>query len=279
MILFLITRSAEYLYTKKLLKKESALVFSTLRSIFGFGFVIIMSFFIDISIDAYSLSLIFLISVLATTGIYYRAKAIKKFDVSYVTPMFNVTPLFVFIFAVIFLKEPVTLMRVIGIVLITISLYVLNISDKRDLLSPFTEFIKHKKSIVLIPIFLFSITAILDKYTLFLVNPLTFIFYLTMFFVINFTILSIITKKFSKVKKSIKTHFKQYFIVGAIIFTSMIGQFYATSLKDISVVNPLLLSSSLIVVLLSGKLFDEKHITRKIISTVILIIGITLITI
>lgn len=278
-ILFIVTRSAEYLYTKKLLKDDSPLVFSSIRAIFGLGFVIIMSFFIDLSIDIISLLLIFLISLFATAGIYFRTKSFQKFEVSYVTPMLNLTPFFVFIFALIFLKESLTPLKIVGILLVTLSLYTLNLSKNEKLSSPFVDFIKHKKILVILPIIFFSITAILDKYTLFSVNPLTFIFYLSIFFVINFLILIVFTKKISLAKKSVSVNFKHYLIIGALLLASQIGQYYATSLKEISLVNPLLMSSSLIVILFSGKIFNETNILRKLFSTFILIFGITLILI
>ena len=276
-ILFIVARSAEYLYTKKLLKNDSPLVFSFIRTIFGLGFVIIMSFFIDLTIDIISLLLIFLISLFATAGVYYRNKSFQKFEVSYVTPMLNLIPFFVFIFALIFLGDSLTLFKAIGILLVTLSLYALNLSKEKNLLSPFIDFIKHKKFLVILPIIFFSVTAILDKYTLFSVNPLTFIFYLSIFFTINFLILITFTKKIPQVKKSISLNFKHYLIIGALLIISQVGQYYATSLKEISLVNPLLMSSSLVVIMFSGKIFNETNIPRKLFSTTILIIGIILI--
>lgn len=278
-VLFILTRSTEYLYTKKILKENSPLVFSFIRAVFGLGFIVIISFFIDLTINLTNLLFIFLISLLATAGIYYRNKSFQKFEVSYVAPMLNLIPFFVFVFALIFLKEELTPVKIIGILFVTLSLYILNLSGGKKLLSPFIDFIKQKKTLVILPILLFSITAILDKYTLLSVKPLTFIFYLSIFFVLNFLMLILITKKFGETKKSITKNFKYYIIIGALLLASQVGQYYATSLKEISLVNPLLMSSSLVVILASGKIFQEKHIFRKLFSTLILIIGVTLILI
>ncbi len=278
-ILFIVTRSVEYLYTKRLLKNDSPLIFSFIRAVFGLCFVMVMSFFIDLRISSLNLFLIFLISLFATAGIYYRTKSFHKFEVSYVAPMMNLTPLFVFIFAVTFLRESITSIKIMGIILVTLSIYVLNLTKKDNVLTPFITFIKYKKYLVILPILFFAITAILDKFTLFSVNPLTFIFYLSIFFVINFSILIILTNRFKQAKQSISSNLKHYLIIGLLLFLSQIGQYYATSLKEISLVNPLLMTSSLVVIIASGKIFNEKYILRKFISTIILIIGITLILI
>ncbi|MEA2036190.1 MAG: EamA family transporter [Nanoarchaeota archaeon] len=193
--------------------------------------------------------------------------------------MLNIVPFFVFIFAVLFLKESLSPAGVIGIFLVTFSVYLLNISKKENIFYPFYQLFKHKRYIIFLPILLFSVTAILDKLTLNSINPLTFIFYLSIFLVINFLILILSVKKLQETKEILVKDYKQYLIIGLLLFISQIGQYFATSLKEISIVNPLLMLSSIIVIVSSRKLFKETDIYMKITSTFILIVGMALILI
>lgn len=278
--LFVIVRSIEYLYTKKILANNSPLAFVFLRSLFSLFCMFLLIPFIDLNINYTQLFLVYTVSLFAAFGIYYRTKAIKIFEVSYVIPMLNLIPFFVFIFAVIFLKESLSLTKTLGILLVVFSVYLLHSLPRKNVVHFWSRFLfKERKYIILIPIFLFSFTTIIDKYTLRSLHPFTFVFYLAVFFTLNFFIFVLKAKKLKQVKQNIIDNSKYYFVIGFLLFLSKIGQYTAVSLREVSITTPLLMTSSLIVVITAKKFFNETNILAKILSTITLIAGITLLII
>jgi len=277
-VLFVITRTIETFLNKKLLIKEDALVFSFVRAVAGLFFWLLLIFIIPLDISLNMFLLIYLISFLACFGIYTRSMSYKIFEISYVSPLLNLIPLLVLIFAVIFLQEKLSYTKIVGILLIIISAYFINLiqMNKR---APYrlSTFFNKGFVFIFIAALLFAIIAIFDKISLTSVEPITFIFYLSLFFTINFLVIILIKEKWQESVISLKKNYSSYFIIGILLIFSQLGQYTAISMKEVSIVVPLLMTHSLLVIIGSKKFFQETNIIKKFTFSVLLIVGITLI--
>jgi len=100
------------------------------------------------------------------------------------------------------------------------------------------------------------------------------------FIAINFIIMILLFHDgFEGIGKGIKHNWKWVFVVAVLVVGARLAQQYAVSLPGvlISLVVPIKRLSALFATIIGGELFHEKHILRKSIACVIMIIGAVLI--
>lgn len=249
------------LLSKKVLNKEDALVFSFYRFFIPMLFLFLVFPFIDVRISLEQALWVYLISVIATVAFYFRNTLIKKIDVGYVVCSLSIVGLATFTLAVIFLKEAFSFIQLGFILLGILGFLLLQRSQNID----------YKIMWYLLgAILLFAIAITLDKHVLSFVPVLTFIFYINIFFSLNFGALVLLERKKFKVPK---IQMLYLVIISALVLSTQFAQYTAKSLGPIGMVTPVLLASSLITLFGSKIFFKEKHVLVKTIATVLIIIG------
>ena len=110
------------------------------------------------------------------TAIYLYNRAIKISDLSITTPFLGLTPLFLAGTAFIILGERLTYSGFIGIVLIVVGAYILNVRQSHQgLLAPIAAIAREPGSrLMVIVALLYSITALLGKMAAQVAGPLLF---------------------------------------------------------------------------------------------------------
>ncbi len=218
------------------------------------------------------------------TIIYFNL--LKKYDVSSIAPLTNLSPMFLLILSTIFLGEIISLLQFLGITLIIISTYVLEVSfhhnNKKDPHKHYFDFIKKLdyKIILLVILMLvvISLTAIADKKILNQVDIYTNMFFTAL---LIFTSLLIYYLKTSNLKSSFKKVITQpntlVISILAIASTFFILLAIGTPGAMVSLVIPIKRTSTLFSSILGGILFHENHLKRKIIATIGMLFGILLI--
>ena len=274
--LFQITR-------KKALSKVHAMNFESLRTFFVVIIALFLLPFMDWSFDKKSLLLVYIVSLIATTGILYAAKAYRHNEISLISPLSSLRPAFVAILATIFLSEALGGKKIIGIGVLLVSAYLLE-SDHHlsNLKAPIKHLLKSKYSLYFIfATFLFSISAILDKFIIGtkITNIYTYFFLVWIFMAINF---NIIHAFLYGVKDSLVCLKKTKYLAFTVALFSVIANLFALkalSMAYVSLVMPLIMLSTLFIVLFGGRFFHERYLMFRVAISVLMLIGAYLIII
>jgi len=188
----------------------------------------------------------------------------------------NLKPAFVALLAFIFLAESITYKNIIGIIVLLLSAYLLE-SDHHfsDFVKPIKHLLKEKYSIYFIlAIFLFSVTAVFDKFIISnYLDIFTYFFLIWLFIAINFNFIHIFLYGY---KDTIKCFKKVTYLPVLVGFFSLGGNLLALkalSLAYVSLVTPVLMLNTLFVVVLGGKFFHEKYIYFRLAVSLFMLIG------
>jgi drug/metabolite transporter (DMT)-like permease len=261
---------------KKILMKEHALEFSTVRILYTFLFSLTIIPFIKFQVSLSLLTFIYIISLGITAGILYRAKAVRHLEISVVSPLMNISPLFLVVIAYFILKETPTISQFVGIILILTGAYFLEADHKLyNLIYPFKKMLRSKHIHYLIfALLVFAFTATFEKFMItHLIEPLTLLFFVWFFVAINFVVLEIARFGLKDIKKEFKRH--KFITVITSFFTFLGTVFYilSLSLANVSLVIPIRRLSTLFTTIVGGELFHENRLKYKIIACFIITIG------
>ncbi|MBW2981921.1 EamA family transporter [Candidatus Woesearchaeota archaeon] len=261
---------------KKALLKVHAMNLESARSLSMLVLILFLIPLINFNINKKVLFLVYIISLIATVGILFFSKALRHKDISLLYPLSNFKPAFVAVIAFFFLSEAITQKQIIGIIILLISAYLLE-SDHNlsNLYAPIKNFLKTKYSLYFtFSIFLFSITAVLDKYILSnYLDIFNYLFFIWLFIAVNFNIIHIVMYGY---KDTINCFKKIKFLPLLIALLTIIKNLLvlkAISLAYISLVTPVLVLSTLFIVLLGGKFFHEKFLLFRLFISSLMLIG------
>lgn len=261
---------------KKALFKVHAMEFRTTLKVLEVPLLLLLIPFINLNIEPWAYIYIFLIASIAVVAGLFWAKAIKHSEISAVGPLQNLSPIFLVILSFVLLKETVTLQQGIGIAILIIGTYVLEVDHKiSNLKEPILKIIKTKTiHFVLISLFLYSLSAVGDKYMISSVDKITYLFWVWMFMtIISLAISSIFYNGLKDVVYCIKKSGGMIFLAGIFSFISALAYFQALTMVMVSLLIPLKRLSTLFVTLLGGELFHDHGLKLKAVACVILIVG------
>ena len=244
------------------------------RFFFGFPIFLISLFFVSIpSLDWVFWVTILLIMPLEIILFVLYIKAIRMSPLSLTLPFFSLTPIFLIITSFIFLGELPNLIGVLGILLIVIGAYTLNLSDKKyGILGPFRVIFKEKGIILIIlAAFVASINSNLGKIAILHSNTL---FFFVIFSFMLTLLLSIMF--FGRVKNKIKAVKSNIFMLSLIgIFNGLMMLFHVLAITLVIV--PFMISlkrtSAIFGVLYGHFWFKEKHIKERLVGAAIMLVG------
>ncbi len=206
--------------------------------------------------------------------IYYKALIIT--DLSLAIPMLAFTPVFLLFTSFIMLGEFPTIFGLIGILLIVIGSYVLNLDRKKGLLASFKGLLKNKGiMLMLLVAFLFSISSNYDK--LVLKNSDAFFGSAIdgLLMGIFFIVLSLIKKQ--KIIFTYKKNFFSFILLAGLIGLSTVLVNFALLMQIVPYVNSLKRVSILFSVFYGGLMFKEKDMVKRFVGAFIMLIGVVLI--
>ncbi|MFP4402559.1 MAG: EamA family transporter [Candidatus Nanoarchaeia archaeon] len=263
----------------------------TFEQHFVAGIIILLFFlpFIDYTLFYQELYLFILKSIFLSFVSVLYLSLLKEFDISLVTPLLNLSPLFLLILSSLFLGEKISFLQMIGILVIMFGTYLLEITKHHHRAKiPHKLHIKHLLSKP--PVFFFKITlalvcmsfvAILDK-TIFNtgVNVYTNIYFTSLLIFIIISIYFVKQKCFINIcKKSFQQ--PQTLSIGFISVLDMFAVLSAISQPGalVSLIIPLRRTSTLFSALFGGLLFHEQHLCKKLFAAGVMIGGVVLIVI
>jgi len=210
------------------------------------------------------------------TTILYM-KSIKSSDLSLTIPMVTFTPLFLLITSPLIVGEFPNLLGIIGVLLIVLGSYLLNIKQTtKGYLAPFKALLKEKgPRIMLLVAFIWSITSNFDKIGVQSSSPIFWVIAINTF--VTLALFPIMLFKSQKFLKKIFKNLKSLFSIGLFNGLTLIFQMIAINLTLVAYVISIKRSSAIISVLFGYLVFKEKEVKERLLGTIIMLIGVLLI--
>ncbi|PMP67478.1 MAG: EamA family transporter [Thermodesulfobacterium geofontis] len=223
-----------------------------------------------------NISVLLILEIIAT--ILYM-KGIKLSPLSLTIPFLSFTPVFIILTGYLLLGEKISIEGFLGIVLVVIGSYCINLpSIKMGILAPIKSIKKERGSFLLLQVaFIYSITSVLGKKGIILSNPLWFAsFYFSILGIASTFVIKILYR--IKLWDFIKNHYNSILLVGLI--QALMCYFHMIALSQIETAYMIALkrTSILFAVILGYFIFKETHILVRLFAVVLMLAGIFTIT-
>ena len=264
---------------KKTLIKQHAAKFSTTLALFNVLISLIYIPFVDFGISWQAIFFIFVASIFGSVAFLFLAKGIRHTEVSISSPLLNFGPAVTALLAFILLGEIITGWQILGIGVLIVGTYVLEVDHHpRHLLEPFKKMLKSKYIMfIFFAILLYGLSGIMDKYILteFKLNIYTFLFFVHIFVAIIFLlIMSVYYGGIKEIASGLKSLWKYVGLIAILVTLARLSYLQAVSLTFVSLVVPIKRLSTLLVTIFGGTFFHEKGLPLKIIGCIIMLIGV-----
>lgn len=262
----------------KKLKLVNSSIVVWVQYAFALPFLLILLYFNypqKISFDVYWIAALNGMLLVITTYLLVKALQMSRLSVS--LPMLSLTPLFLVMFSYLMLKEMPTNAGFIGIILVVVGAYIVNIKKGKGFFEPFSSLFKIKGSFyVIIVAFIWGITSNLFKMGIMSSNAIFFT--VLVYFFISLVMLPLFLIKFNEKLNHIKINFKPLFFLGISSAFMIALASYAMASAIVPYVISLKRSSLIFSIFIGYFFFKEKNIRNSLIGTAIMLIGGVLIT-
>jgi uncharacterized membrane protein len=207
-----------------------------------------------------------------------QLKAIKKSDLSLTIPLLAFTPLFLLIMSPIILGQFPTMLGVIGVILIVIGSYVLNIKRRNGgYLAPFKAMLGQRgPRLMLYAAFLLSITSSIDKIGVLNSSPLFWAVSVHSF--TSITLAPVIIREINHHLKLTNPDIRLLFAVGLFSALAIVTQYIAITTLLVPYVIAIKRTSTIMSVLFGYLIFKERGIKGRLLGAAIMVLGVILIT-
>lgn len=266
--------------TKRALVSRDEYFVAWTRLLFALPVLVPILFFIEIP----SLDRTFWLATLCALPLEIAAlilytKALKVSPISLTMPFLALTPLFLIIMAYIIVGETVSIYGGIGIMLVVLGSYTLNLHKmKYDLLEPVKAIFREKGSVMIILVaFIFSITASLGKVAIDHSSPIFFGSFYFVLITILFTPIAMVKNRGGL--KISKKDILPLSSIGVTFALMIIFHMLAMSLVNVAYMISIKRTSLLFSILYGHLLFKEEKIAEKALGAIIMFLGFVLIII
>lgn len=205
-------------------------------------------------------------------------KSLRISDVSLVSPIMSLLPIFVTIPSYIILGEIPNLYAGFGIVLVTFGSYVLELnSESKTCLDP-VKSLYHNKGvqIAFIGLIIASVIPSVDKIGIQMTNPIMWVFLTQLISGLIIGLFYLFSNN-NSFKLDFYNNYKILIIVGLFNALIWIFQSYAYTYTQVSYVQSVKRVSIILSILGGYYIFDEKNIKERLFGSVLILSGITLI--
>jgi drug/metabolite transporter (DMT)-like permease len=274
--------AAAAILEKKILFKEKAFTMSFILALFNLVLAIPFFFFVDYHLVTSSgLLVLFIKSVLGAAAYLLVMIGVKKLEISQALPLLVLTPGLVAVFAFIFLGESLEAMEILGMALLLLGTYILQVGSGKGFLGLVKSFVKARGNYYIVgALALFTTTSILDKALL--VNyhmPVNaFMGFQHLFFAIIFSFgIFWYSGEMKGLGKTIRFSGLAIFGLALMTIVYRYTQVYATSIAPVALVMAIKRISVFFAVLIGGRMFMDKNLFIRILATAIMVTGAVLI--
>ncbi|MFT4303027.1 MAG: EamA family transporter [Candidatus Woesearchaeota archaeon] len=200
--------------------------------------------------------------------LYSLYSALRLGDVSVIIPLTSFLPVFVLIVSAIFLKETLTILQLVGIMLIVLFSFLLPINSWKEIYRP--SFFKTKAFGFIVLFFIFVVLGYqFDKIIIGQVSPVSYVFYNFLFVVIFF---SYSAKEIKKINNSKEILF--LFFIGLVALISELTYAIAVPLIQISILASIRQFNAIFATVVGGWIYKEPRIFYRAIISIFMVISI-----
>lgn len=269
---------------KKVLFKLEVLDFALIVSILNVIMTIPFFLAADYSVvTAMSLTALSIKSALGALSFLCIMYALKNMEISGALPLMAITPGLVAIFAYLFLGDTLLPLQIIGLFLLLIGTYLLEVKSGKDVFEPFRIMAKSKfHHYIFTALALFTITSLLDKLLLgqYKMPPITFMALQQAFYLLFIGAIYVFVKAPVQQAKPF-TYSREIWLwlVAIAVFTLgyRYSQILAIKIAPVAAVLAVKRISVFIAAVAGGRMFKESGLLKKSIATAIMVIGAILI--
>lgn len=260
---------------KKVLFKQHATEFSATLAVINFLVTLPVFFLVDFNIAPLIWFLIVASALFASAGFLFVAKAVRHMEISAASPLLNFGPGFTAILAIFILGEVLTGLNVVGILILIAGSYVLEIDFRsHDLMTPFRKIYRSRYiHYIFLALASYSVSAVMGKYVLGFVSPVTLLFTEQMFIALIFLG---IMQRYDGVKgvvNGVKKMGWWLLLIAIITVTYRYLQTVAMKMAYVSLVMPIKRLCTLFATVIGGGIFREQGLYQKILACLIMILG------
>jgi len=261
-------------FSKKASLNVDSLVVSWVNNFVPFLLFLPVVFFIELKFNQQFIISVIISGTINTAAAILYHRAISQGEISVVVPMLSFTPLFLLVISPIIVGEFPTSKGFIGIILIVVGSYLLNVNLKeKGILFPLKSFMKNKATrYMLIVAFIWSISANFDKKGIEASSILQYILFINLFVTIGTTIFIISKGKFSL--QSVWRERKNLFFVGALTSLGYFVHMTALAMTLVAYVIALKRTSGMITVVLGYLILKEQNIKERLLGSTIMFLGV-----
>lgn len=213
----------------------------------------------------------------------FLSKSLHTGDLSHVYPIARAAPALVLLMSIFLLKEKVSFLGVVGILLVTFGIYILHLkglTKLKDIIEPVTAIPHHKASqyafLTLLTVSLYSIT---DKIGVSYIHPVIYLYLINIAAFLYFTPYILKTKTITVIKNEWKNNKKKAIINGILVLGGYLLILISFTMGKVSYITGLRQVSIVIAVLLGGHFLQEKSKEIRLIASLIIFAGASLLSI
>lgn len=281
-----ITYSTRSILEKKLLKNADKYILAFSLRFFALPFFLVALLFHPQQIvNPATLPLVFwlatiYVSVISTPiEMIYLYKALQLEEVSYIAPLVSLAPVFTTLINIFVFKETPTIFGFMGIIFIVSAVYILNVNQKGEgFLQPFKYLYKNKAAkYALIMMAFYSLGIIVDKIAI--TGAGVYYYAFLNYLLVSASLLFLLVFKAKTHIGQIKKSSMSFLLLGFVVAFYTIFRFLALENGNAGYVSAVMGSSVFFTILFGVVVLKEGRVRTKIISGVLILIGLTLIKI
>ncbi|MGH7203346.1 MAG: GRP family sugar transporter, partial [Candidatus Levyibacteriota bacterium] len=225
---------------------------------------------------------IFMSALLDIIAFLAGTYAVKHYPISLLAPVTAFYPIFAAIISAFTLHEVPTPLKWVGILVIVIGAYLLDISEvKTSFLSPFKKLFSNKGvQLVLLEVFIFGITPTFQKQAIFQTHPVSPLYVSLMGNILVTIFMGVYgLRYFTKEKTHIKSNFPLFLLLGLLNALGQYAAYMAFALTNVSYSIAISQLSILLTILWGGIFFKEKKIKERLLGSFVMIAGVILLVV
>jgi drug/metabolite transporter (DMT)-like permease len=208
--------------------------------------------------------------------------SLKNLDISNALPLLALTPGFTAVFAFILLGESLKSIEVLGLILLMAGTFVLESSNGKAFVLPFSIFLKSKyHRFVILALLLFTASSILDKLLLIKLNlsPMSLTAFQHIYFAIIFSLIFFVFRKKTEPLPAMinKNNLGWIALISVLTIGYRYTQVVAIGLASVALVLAVKRTSVFWATIIGGKLFSDKDMLKRSIAAILILIGAILI--
>lgn len=213
-------------------------------------------------------------------GFVVRATGLKIGDISVVTPLSRMTPIFVVVSEFIVFREAFGILTLAGIPLVVLGSYIIMLKEGTSVLEPVKNLSKERAAqLAILSTMIYGFSAPASRYAVRNLSPEIFTYLSYLIMVAGFGYLLKRRDGSIDVRETFNQNSYAWLLIGVVAMLSSYLLFYSYTLVPISKANPVLQVRVLPPVIIGGLYFKEKNLARKTLGTITLLAGVVLVII